>query len=166
MQTQIWTCRLTQDKKSPKIIVKISICLCVVVHTFNLSNQGGRSRWISEFNTCLVYKVRFRTVRATQRNHVSKIKTKTKNCQFGCSAENSITSEDSESRRQITYMMLCHCKRDTLFTLYVCVRAGDTGFEIEKIYSWNLKNGCLHFYSLAFPFLSSWHFRAKAKCGL
>jgi hypothetical protein len=37
---------------------------------------GGRSRWISEFKASLVYRVSFRTVRATQRNPVSKTKTK------------------------------------------------------------------------------------------
>jgi hypothetical protein len=38
---------------------------------------GGRGRWISEFEASLVYKVSSRTVRATQRNPVSK-KQKTK----------------------------------------------------------------------------------------
>jgi hypothetical protein len=33
---------------------------------------GGRSRWISEFGTNLVYRVSSRTARATQRNPVSK----------------------------------------------------------------------------------------------
>jgi hypothetical protein len=37
---------------------------------------GGRSRWISEFEASLVYRVSSRTVRATQRNPVSKTKTK------------------------------------------------------------------------------------------
>jgi hypothetical protein len=32
---------------------------------------GGRSRWISEFEVSLVYRVSFRTARATQRNPVS-----------------------------------------------------------------------------------------------
>jgi hypothetical protein len=43
---------------------------------------GGRGRRISEFEDSLVYKVSFRTARATQRNPVSKTKqnkTKTKN---------------------------------------------------------------------------------------
>jgi hypothetical protein len=35
---------------------------------------GGRGRWISEFEASLVYKVSFRTARATQRNPVSKNK--------------------------------------------------------------------------------------------
>jgi hypothetical protein len=39
---------------------------------------GGRSRWTSEFETSLVYKVSSRIARATQRNPVSKKKTKTK----------------------------------------------------------------------------------------
>jgi hypothetical protein len=34
---------------------------------------GGRSRQISEFEASLVYRVSFRTARATQRNPVSKI---------------------------------------------------------------------------------------------
>jgi hypothetical protein len=33
---------------------------------------GGRSRWISEFEASLVYRVSYRTARATQRNPVSK----------------------------------------------------------------------------------------------
>jgi hypothetical protein len=33
---------------------------------------GGRSRWISEFEASLVYKVSSRTARATQRNPVLK----------------------------------------------------------------------------------------------
>jgi hypothetical protein len=33
---------------------------------------GGRGRWISEFEASLVYKVSFRTARATQRKPVSK----------------------------------------------------------------------------------------------
>jgi hypothetical protein len=35
---------------------------------------GGRSRWISEFEASLVYKVSSRTARAIQRNPVSKNK--------------------------------------------------------------------------------------------
>jgi hypothetical protein len=50
----------------------------VVVHTFNLSTQGGRGRQISEFEASLVYKVSSRTARAIQRNPVSKNKNKTK----------------------------------------------------------------------------------------
>jgi hypothetical protein len=38
---------------------------------------GGRGRWISEFEARLVYRVSFRTARATQRKPVSK-KTKKK----------------------------------------------------------------------------------------
>jgi hypothetical protein len=37
---------------------------------------GGRGRWISEFEASLVYRVSSRTARATQRNPVSKNKTK------------------------------------------------------------------------------------------
>jgi hypothetical protein len=40
----------------------------MVVHAFNPS----RGRWISEFEASLVYKVSFRTARATQRNPVLK----------------------------------------------------------------------------------------------
>jgi hypothetical protein len=39
---------------------------------------GGRGRWISEFEASLVYRVRSRTARATQRNPVSKNKKKKK----------------------------------------------------------------------------------------
>jgi hypothetical protein len=39
---------------------------------------GGRDRQISEFEASLVYKVSFRTARATQRNPVSKSQNKTK----------------------------------------------------------------------------------------
>jgi hypothetical protein len=38
----------------------------------------GRGRWISEFEATLVYRVSFRTARATQRNPVSKNKTNKK----------------------------------------------------------------------------------------
>jgi hypothetical protein len=37
---------------------------------------GGRGRWISEFEASLVYRVSFRTARATQRNPVLKTKNK------------------------------------------------------------------------------------------
>jgi hypothetical protein len=37
---------------------------------------GGRGRWISEFEASLVYRVSSRTAKATQRNPVSKRKTK------------------------------------------------------------------------------------------
>jgi hypothetical protein len=37
---------------------------------------GGRGRWISEFEASLVYSMSSRTARATQRNPVSKNKTK------------------------------------------------------------------------------------------
>jgi hypothetical protein len=37
---------------------------------------GGRGRWISEFESSKVYRVSSRTVRATQRNPVSKIQNK------------------------------------------------------------------------------------------
>jgi hypothetical protein len=37
---------------------------------------GGRSRRISEFEASLVYRMNFRTARASQRNPVSKNKTK------------------------------------------------------------------------------------------
>jgi hypothetical protein len=40
---------------------------------------GGRGRRISEFEASLIYKVRSRTARATQRNSVSKKKNKNKN---------------------------------------------------------------------------------------
>jgi hypothetical protein len=39
---------------------------------------GGRGRWISEFEASLVYKVSFRTARATQRNPVLKKQEKKK----------------------------------------------------------------------------------------
>jgi hypothetical protein len=40
--------------------------------------ERGRGRWISEFEASLVYKVSSRTVRATQRNPVSKNQKKKK----------------------------------------------------------------------------------------
>ena len=53
-------------------------------NTYLVPALGGRGRQISEFEDNLVYKVSSRTVRATQRNPVSKNKqtknkTKTKN---------------------------------------------------------------------------------------
>ena len=50
----------------------------MVVHAFNPRTQEGRGRQISEFKANLVYKVSFRTARATQRNPVSKKKQKQK----------------------------------------------------------------------------------------
>jgi hypothetical protein len=47
----------------------------VVAHAFN---PRGRGRQIFEFEASLVYKVSSRTARATQRNPVSKNKTKHK----------------------------------------------------------------------------------------
>jgi hypothetical protein len=52
--------------------LKLLVKLGVVVHAFNPSKSGGRDRQISEFEASLVYKVRSRTARATQRNPVSK----------------------------------------------------------------------------------------------
>jgi hypothetical protein len=43
-----------------------------MVHTFNSSTWVGRGRQISEFQASLVYRVSSRTVRATQRNPISK----------------------------------------------------------------------------------------------
>ena len=40
--------------------------------------MGGRDRWISEFEASLVYKVSYRTARATQRYPVSKNQKKKK----------------------------------------------------------------------------------------
>jgi hypothetical protein len=37
---------------------------------------GGRGRWISEFKASLVYRVSSRIARATQRNHLKKLKNK------------------------------------------------------------------------------------------
>jgi hypothetical protein len=55
----------------------------VVAHTQHL---GGRVRWISEFEASLVYRVSSRTVRATQRNPVSKTKKpkQKKPCGYRC----------------------------------------------------------------------------------
>ena len=44
-----------------------------MVHIFDLR---GRSRWISEFEASLLYRVSFRTVRATKRNPILKNKEK------------------------------------------------------------------------------------------
>jgi hypothetical protein len=41
-------------------------------------HSGDRSRWISEFEASLVYKVSSRAAKATQRNPVSKNKNKQK----------------------------------------------------------------------------------------
>jgi hypothetical protein len=41
---------------------------------FKKRKEGGRGRWISEFEASLVYKVSSRTARAIQRNPVWKIK--------------------------------------------------------------------------------------------
>jgi hypothetical protein len=49
------------------LINKINLKPCVVAQ-----HLGGRGRWISEFEACLVYKVSSRTARAIQRNPVLK----------------------------------------------------------------------------------------------
>jgi hypothetical protein len=41
-------------------------------NTFNPSTQGGRGRWIFEFEASLKQKMSSRTARATQRNPASK----------------------------------------------------------------------------------------------
>jgi hypothetical protein len=49
------------------------VCSRVVVgQAFNPSTWEAESRWISEFEASLVYRVSSRTARATQRNPVSK----------------------------------------------------------------------------------------------
>jgi hypothetical protein len=53
----------------------------VVAHAFNPSIREAEGRRISEFEASLVYKVSSRTVRATQRNPVSKNK-QTNNLDF------------------------------------------------------------------------------------
>jgi hypothetical protein len=37
-----------------------------------LIRAGGRGRWVSEFEASLVYRVSYRTARATQRNRIPK----------------------------------------------------------------------------------------------
>jgi hypothetical protein len=49
---------------------KRNVCREVVVHAFNPTTQGGRGRWISEFEASLVYRVSSRAARTTQRNPV------------------------------------------------------------------------------------------------
>jgi hypothetical protein len=49
-----------------------------VAHAFNPQHSGGKGRWISEFEASLVYRVSSRTAKDTQRNPVSKNKTKQK----------------------------------------------------------------------------------------
>jgi hypothetical protein len=44
----------------------------VVAHAFKSQHSGGRGRWISEFETSLVYRVSSRTARTIQKNPVSK----------------------------------------------------------------------------------------------
>ena len=57
--------------------VTTTATLGVVAHAFNPSTRG-RSRWISEFEASLVYKVSSRTAKATQRNPVLKNQKKKK----------------------------------------------------------------------------------------
>jgi hypothetical protein len=51
---------------------KTKVWLGVVTLVCNLTTWGVRVEWISEFEASLVYRVSSRTVRATQRNPVSK----------------------------------------------------------------------------------------------
>ena len=52
-------------------LMGLSNTMDVEAHAFNPSTQG-RGRWISEFETSLLYIVSSRTAMATQRNSVSK----------------------------------------------------------------------------------------------
>jgi hypothetical protein len=64
---------------------------------------GGRGRWISEFKASLVYRVSFRTARATQRNPVSKNQTqkaKTKNKSLLWQIEGKHLAWDKKGTRQ------------------------------------------------------------------
>jgi hypothetical protein len=49
---------------------------------FKTQHLGGRGRWLSEFKASLVYRVSSRTVRAIQRNPVSKNQKKKKKKKF------------------------------------------------------------------------------------
>jgi hypothetical protein len=51
----------------------------VVAHTVSPKHFGGKSRWISEFEASLVYRVSSRIARATQRNPVLKNKKEKRN---------------------------------------------------------------------------------------
>jgi hypothetical protein len=62
------------------LVSKIGSTLwAVVVHTFNPSTWEAVADRISEFKASLVYRLSYRTDRATQRNPVSKNKTKQNN---------------------------------------------------------------------------------------
>jgi hypothetical protein len=56
--------------------IKIPLYCELLSRTFKNKILGGKGKWISEFEASLVYKENSRTDRATQRNPVSKNKTK------------------------------------------------------------------------------------------
>jgi hypothetical protein len=62
-----------EDLKPSLFCLKISLLKVVLSQ-----HVGGRSRWISEFEASLVYRVSSRTARATQRSPVSKKQKKKK----------------------------------------------------------------------------------------
>jgi hypothetical protein len=68
---------------------KKRLCQVVVAHAFNPSTQET-GRWISEFKPSLVYRMTFRTARATQRNPVFKTKNKQPICLFSVHTDDSV----------------------------------------------------------------------------
>jgi hypothetical protein len=61
---------------------------------------GGRGRWISEFETSLVYRVSYRTARDTQGNPVSKNK-KTQNKQTKNQKTTTTTTTTTTKEQQV-----------------------------------------------------------------
>jgi hypothetical protein len=71
---------------------------------------GGRGRWISEFETSLVYKVSSRTARITQRNPVSKKNKKQKNNNKKKQKQNKEGEREREREREREKAPKPHCR--------------------------------------------------------
>jgi hypothetical protein len=61
------------SQNTSSLLFKVFLLGKAVAHTFNPSTwEGGRGSWIFELEASLIYRASSRTVRATQRNPVSK----------------------------------------------------------------------------------------------
>jgi hypothetical protein len=88
---------------------------------------GGRGRRISEFKANLVYKVSFRTARATQRNPVSK-KQKRKRKKENKQTNKQKKQKTKKEKRKKKRKKYCPCDCDDNFFFQVCFKELSFGF--------------------------------------
>jgi hypothetical protein len=94
---------------------------------------GGRGRWISEFEASLVYKVSYRTARATQRNPVSKNQKKKKKKNTTTTNNNKQQNKTNKKRKRkrigglntalILQLVQVHDKSKPFISLHVLPRS-------------------------------------------